>query len=261
MSNRSYCGPNKFSQNYRLNNSTNQHDGYKLPAINNETATVPNMNLSSMTNPCINQANNNYSTQFSNLINTDYNTVNTNNPSLPANCAPFGPGVSNARTLSYNNFKINCPPRGVASSQAFTSSPITSGMYNAMQQVPANRSWSSNQFIGFDKTNTTNTDLNKNPLINPNNNSPFQRPMTSGPSRFNCSSSNMNIANGQKTVVRDRHLANEILQKAGIPSNSTRNDCFEVITDAPVTINDNVNCDPNPLCMKKAAESQVNLNY
>jgi hypothetical protein len=254
MSNRSYCGPNKFPQNYRSINPTNEHDRYKLPAINNETATVPNMNSSSMTRSCISQPNNNYSTEFSNLN----NTANTNNLSLPANVAPDGPALYNARAPSNNNYKINCPPRGIASSQAFTSTPVKSRMYNTMQQAPANRSWSSNQFIGFDKTNTTNTDVNKNPLINQNDSSPPRRPMTSGPGGFNYSSSNMNIANGQKTVVRDRLLANEILQKAGITSNLTPNDCLEVITDTPVTMNDNVNCDPNPLCMKKPAESQVN---
>jgi len=256
MSNRSYCGPNKFPQSYRSSNPTNEQDRYKLPAINNGTATVPNMNSPSMTRPCISQVNNNYPTQFSNLN----ITANTNNPSLPANVASDGSAVYNARTPSNNNYKINCPPRGIASSQAFTSTPVKSGMPNSMQQAPANRSWSSNQFIGFDKTNTINTDVNKNPLINQNNSSPPRRPMTSGPTGFNYSSSNLNIANGQKTVVRNRLLANEILQKAGITSNLTPNDCLEVITDTPITINDNVNCDPNPLCMKKPAESQVNLN-
>jgi hypothetical protein len=123
-----------------------------------------------------------------------------------------------------------------------------------MQQVPANRGWYSNQYIGADKKNKTNTDGNKNM------NCP-QRSMTSGPGDFNCSQANMNLSNGQKTVLRDRHLANEILQKAGISSNLTPNDCLEVITDVPVTMNDDVNCDPNPLCMKKPADCQVILNY
>lgn len=241
MSNRNYCGPNRFPQNHRANNNpTIEQDRYRLPAINNGTT---------MTRPCIPQGNNNFSTQLSNANNTNYNMSNTNNPSLPTNS-----------TSSNNNHKINCPPHGVAPSQTFSSTPITSGMYNTMQQVPADRSRSSNRFTGFDKTNTTNTDVNKNPIINQNDNSSRQRPITSGPDGFNYSSSNMNTSNGQKTVVRDRHLANEILQKAGITSNLTSNDCLEVITDVPITINDNVNCDPNPLCMKKPAESQV-INF
>jgi hypothetical protein len=248
MSNRRYFEPNKLSQNSRSNNSTDEHDRYKLPAINNGIATAPNMNSSPITHPGMPQTNNNYTTQFSNLNNTNHSTRNTNNPS---NCAPFGSTVYNARTSSYNNYKANCPPRGIASSQTFSAPPAASGIYNSMQQAPANSSWSSNQFVGFDKTNATNTDMNKN-LSSP------PRPMTSGPGGFNASSSN--VPNGQKTVVRDRHLANEILQKAGISSNLTENDCLEVITDTPLTMNDNVNCDPNPLCMKKPADSQVNFN-
>jgi hypothetical protein len=30
-----------------------------------------------------------------------------------------------------------------------------------------------------------------------------------------------------------------------------------VITDTPVMMNDNVNCDPNPLCLRKPANCQV----
>ncbi len=238
MSNRSYCRSNRFSQN--------EHDRYKLPAINNGTAIVPNMNSSSMARPCLSQTNNNYSTEFSNLNNTRHNTANTNN----------GHAIYNTSTP---NYKTNFPPHGVASSQTFSLSPPTSGMYNSTQPAPPNRSWSSNQFVASDKTNTIDAGLNKNSLINQNETFP-SRPMTSGPSGFNRPSSNRNMMSGQKTVLRDRHLANEILQKAGIPSNSTPNDCLEVITDAPVTMNDNVNCDPNPLCMKKPVDSQVNLN-
>jgi hypothetical protein len=226
-----------LSQNYRSNyNSTNQHDRYKLPAINNGTAVVPNMNSSSMARPCPSQPNNIYSSEFSNLNHTHYNTANTSN----------GPAMYNTSTPLHNNYTTNFPPRDVASSQTFSLSAPTSGMYNSVQPVPANRTWSSNQFVPHDKTNTTDVDLNKNE-------NPPKRPMTSGPS-------NRNMLNGQKTVLRDRNLANEILQKAGIPSNSTPNDCLEVIADAPVTMDDDVNCDPNPLCMKKPVESPVNFN-
>jgi len=249
MSNRSYCASNKFSQNYRSGHSINEHNRCKLPAINNGATTIGNMNQlsskSSLPHPCTPQVNENYS----NFKASDCNTGNTNNPSSQVNGAPLGPAVYNARTPSYNNCKTNCSPQGVASSPC-----------NDMQQVPANRGWYSNQYIGADKKNKTNPDGNKNVLINQNMNSP-QRSMTSGPGDFNCSPANMNISNGQKTVLRDRHLANEILQKAGISSNLTPNDCLEVITDVPVTMNDNVNCDPNPLCMKKPADCQVILNY
>lgn len=197
-------------------------DRYKLPAINN--GSMP-------------QVPNNYSTPVSNLNKTDYNTPKTNNLS---NSTPYASA------------------RGVASSQTFSSLPLTSGMYNSTQPVPANRTWSSNRCVGGgDKTNISNADVNKTVLINHNNNSP-PRPMTSTPGSINRSASNRNIQCGQKTVLYDRQLANEILQKAGIPSSSTRNDCLEVITDVPVTMNDNVNCDPNPLCMKKPADNQVN---
>jgi hypothetical protein len=253
MSNRSYCGPNKFPQNYRSNASNNEYDRYKLPAINNGPVAISNMNSAigkpPLARPCIPQANENYP----NLNNGDANNGNTNNPSPPVDCVPSGPAMHNARTPSYNNSKVNCPPRGVASSQTFTSPPSTSGMGNDIQQEPTNRGWSSHQFTGFDKTNT---DVNKNLLTNQSNNYP-QRPMTSVPGGFNSSRSNMNICNGQKNVVRDRNLANEILQKAGIASNLTSNDCLEVITDTPVMMNDNVNCDPNPLCLKKPANCQV----
>lgn len=262
MSNRIYSGTNKFEQNYRTNNSTIEQDRYKLPAINNGTTTaaMPNMNSSSMTRSGIPPTNDNYSTPLTNLNTTDYNPSNTNNLAAPTSSTPYRSGEYNTRTTSNHNYKLNDPPRGVVSSQTFSSTPKTSGVNNTTQQVPANRSWSSNKLNGFDKTNTTNTDMNKNSLINQNNSSSHRRPLTSGPDGFNYSSLNMNTSNGQKNIVRDRHLANEILQKAGITSNLTPNDCLEVITDTPVTKIDNVNCDPNPLCLKKPAESQVNYS-
>ncbi|CAF3992369.1 unnamed protein product [Rotaria sordida] len=259
MSNRSFCGSNKFLQNYRPRNSTYDYDRCKLPAINNGITTMSNMNSSICKSPlirsCVPQINENCSTQYSNLYKNNCNTGITNNLSTQINCTPSGPAIYNARTPSYNNCKINCPSRGSASLQTFSSPLSTSTMYNDIQQAPVNRCWSSNQFIGCDKTNITNTDLNKNSIIDQSNNCP-QRSMISGSNGFNCSQSNLNICTGQKTIVRDRHLANEILQKAGISSNITSNDCLEVITDTPVTINDNVNCDPDPLCMKKPADCQ-----
>lgn len=92
------------------------------------------------------------------------------------------------------------------------------------------------------------------------NNGCTQRLMTPGSDNLNRIPSNMNKCSGQATVIHDRQLANEILQKAGISSNISPNDCLEVITDTPVTINDHVNCDPDPLCMKKPSECQVILN-
>ncbi|CAF2748853.1 unnamed protein product [Rotaria sp. Silwood2] len=259
MSNRSFCGSNKFSQNYRPRNSTYDHDRCKLPAINNGTVTMSNMNPSiykpPLIRPCEFRTNENCPTQYSNLYNNDCKTGITNNLSTQLECASSGRAISHARTPSYNNCKINCLSRDSASLQRFSSSPSTSAMCNDMQQVPTNKCWSSNQFIGCDKTNITNTDLNKNLIINQNNNL-SQRSMMLASGDINCSSSNLNKCIGQKTIVRDRHLANEILQKAGISSNITPNDCLEVITDIPVTINDNVNCDPDPLCMKKPTDCQ-----
>ncbi|CAF3337246.1 unnamed protein product [Rotaria sp. Silwood1] len=259
MSYRSFCGPNKFSQNYRPRNSTYDHDRCKLPAINNGIGTMSNMNPSickpSIIRSCAPQTNDNCPIHYSNAYNNDCNTGITNNLSTQVNCASSGPAIYHARTPSYNNCKTSCPSSGNTSLQIFSSPPPTSSMCNDVQQIPTNRCWSSNQVIGCDKTNLTNTNLNKNPIINKNNNCP-QRPMISSSAGFNCSPSNLNICAGPKTIVRDRHLANEILQKAGISSNITPNDCLEVITDTPVTINDNVNCDPDPLCMKKPADCQ-----
>lgn len=236
MSNRNFGASGRVSQNHRSNNnnnnSTTELDRHKLPAINNGY---------------ISQVANNYSTHVSNLNKTDNNTPKTNT-------------MSNSTPYASANNKTNCLPHGVTSSQTFSSLPLTSGMYNSMQTAPANRSWSSNRFVGLEKTNGSDVDVEKTVLINQNNNSPA-RPMTSVPGSFNRpSSNNRNMQHGQKTVLYDRQLANEILQKAGIPSSSTRNDCLEVITDAPVTMNDNVNCDPNPLCMKKPSDCQVNRN-
>jgi len=136
-----------------------------------------------------------------------------------------------------------------------TTLPVPAGLQNSMQQVPISKTWSSNRISHFDKTNS-----NKNLLGNQTNDQLPARPMTSGPRAFDYSSSNINVINGQKTVVRDQHLANEILQKAGISPNITGKDCLEVITDVPVTTNENVNRDPNPLCMKKPADKQVNIS-
>ncbi|CAF1316214.1 unnamed protein product [Adineta steineri] len=246
MLNRSYCSPNKLSQNYQSNDSANEYNRCKLPAINNGTTPVTNMNSTFTKSPFTKSPlTDQYATPMkennSTFNNSNCNTENTNNRSSQAFYTPSGPAVSNACTPSYNNGKINCSPRGIAPSQTFSSSRLPSKMCNNKQQISMNRAWNSN------KMNTTNIDTNKNC---------FQRPMTSGPNGLNCSSSNMNTSNGQKTIVRDRNLATEILQKAGITSNSTPNDCLEVITDAPVTMNDNVNCDPNPLCMKKTADCQ-----
>ena len=254
MSNRNYCTPEKFRQNHQFNNSTTELDRYKLPAINNGTAIISPTNDTSMTRPCVSQTPNNYSTPIANLRKIDCSTTKMNNLS---NSTPYGSANYNPSIPSYNNHKTNCSPRGIASSQTFSSLPLSSGIHNSMQSTSANRTWSSNRFVGLDKTNMTDTGANKNPLINQNNNSP-PRPMTSGPGSLNRPPSNRTTQCGQKTIVLDRQLANEILQKAGLPPSSTRNDCFEVITDAPVTVNDNVNCDPNPLCMKKPADCQVN---
>ncbi|UJR25212.1 hypothetical protein I4U23_006564 [Adineta vaga] len=149
------------------------------------------------------------------------------NPSvLQVNCEPSGTAVYNARTSSYINSKLNCPSRDV--------SPTNSRMCNDTQQVSMNKDWSSKQYNSIGKMSTINPDIKNNLSMN----------------------QNLNCSPRQKTVVRDRHLANEILQKAGISSTLTPNDCLEVITDTPVTMNDPVNCDPNPLCMKKSADCQ-----
>lgn len=256
MSNQSYCTPEKSRHNHQVNNSTTELDRYKLPSINNGTAILSPMNGTSVASPCAFQTPNNYSTPVSNLRKIDCNTgkMNTSlNNTLyeSANCNPCSP--------SYNKHKTNCTPRGVVSSQTFSSLPLTSGIHNSMQSTSANRSLSSNRFVGVDKMNNANAGANKNVLINQNNNSP-PRPMTSGPGRLNRPPSNRAMQCGQKTILHDRQLANEILQKAGLPQSCTRNDCLEVITDAPVTVNDNVNCDPNPLCMKKPSDCQVNEN-
>ncbi|CAF1048090.1 unnamed protein product [Adineta steineri] len=236
MLNRSYCSPNKLSQNYQSNDSANEYNRCKLPAINNGTIPIANMNSTFTKSPLTDQYATPMKENNSTFNNSNCNTENINNRSSQVFYTPSGPAVSNACTPSYNNAKINCSPRSIAPSQTFSSSRLPSKMCNNKQQIPMNRAWNSN------KMNTTTIDTNKNC---------FQRPMTSGPNGLNCSSSN-----GQKTIVRDRNLATEILQKAGITSNSTPNDCLEVITDTPVTMNDNVNCDPNPLCMKKTADCQ-----
>jgi hypothetical protein len=255
MSNRSYCGSNKFSQNYRLNNSTNEQNLYKLPTIDNGKRNISDMNPTlckqPFTRPDLPQKNEDYTNQYTNFNNGNYNTAN---PPPTVNCTPSGPAAYNASTPSYNNCKTNCPSQGVTSS-----SPM-SNRCNGMRQTSAYRDSSSNQFNHFSNTSTINTSMNKNLLTDQGNNCP-QRPMTSGPGSFNRSSSNMNVSSGQKSVVRDRQLANEILQKSGIPSNLTPNYCLEMITDVPVTINENINCDPNPLCMKKPANCQVIHSY
>ncbi|CAF3424117.1 unnamed protein product [Rotaria socialis] len=240
MSNRSFCGSNKVSQNYQPTNSTYDHNFCKLPVINNGASEMMhNTNLSvckpSLSRGCTPQTNENYLNQCSHTYNRDVNIGVANNLSKQIDFTSTGSAIYNARTPSYNSCKINCSPSGDTSFQKFSSSPPK---------------------LDCNKTKLSTTNLKKNQLIRNSNNSYAQRLMTPNLSSFNCSTSNMNTSTGQTTSIRDRQLANEILQKAGIQSNMTSNDCLEVITDGPVTTDDNVNCDPNPLCMKKLSDTQ-----
>ena len=263
MSNRSFCGPKKFLENYRSSNSTNEHERCKLPAIYNGITTMPNMNSSScnpsLTPTYLSQPKGNHSTRYSHLKKTGCNTRNTNNLSTQVNCAMSRPSISNICTSSYDNCQMNCPPRHDTKPERFSSSsPSISTMCNDKQTTSTSRVRSSNQYIGFDKAKTTTIDVNKTPILQENNNC-SQQLKTLERGNYNCFTKNMNTPSEHKTVIRDRHLASEILQKAGISSILTQNDCLEVIADTPITANDNVNCDPNPLCMKKSADCQVIL--
>lgn len=225
MSNRNPCGSMKFSPN-----SNNDPTRWKLPAIHSTpTGTIPKKN------DC--------STRYSNLNKSQANSAY---PVTSTKCAQPGQAMYNAMTPSHNNCNTDCPTSGIPSTQTYSSSSTGTGSSHCYGQTPANHGWSSNQFVGFGKSSNINTNANRNCPPTPNG---FQYSTTS----------KMNLSNGQKTVVRDRQLANEILQKAGIASKLPPSDCLEVITDSPVNVNDMVNCDPNPVCMRKPADCQVGL--
>lgn len=221
MSNRnSLCDPKKFSTPInRSQTSMNDPNRYRLPAIQ-QTATQSFLTPKKELSPI----------------------QPTSNLKL-MNCDPTGPAARNASTPSYQNCKTNSNPCG----------PTIPGLYNHLQQTPANRGWSSNEFVGFGKRNM----LKSNAKINDNSNCSPGSTMPNG-NGFRSSTSKMNVSsNGQKLVCRDRQLANEILQKAGISSNLPATDALEVISDEPVGKIDMVNCDPNPVCMRKPAEHPV----
>ena len=235
MSTRSNCVPKAFPSSYRSRPSMSNYGPCKLPAIH--TGAMPNVNSSayksSIAGPCFSPAKQEYRPHYRRVNNCMGNSASAPDASASADCAAIGAAAYNARTPSYNPCQVNGP-----------------------QQIPANRGWSSNQLVGFGKSNATASANGRNPLINLNNDC-LPRPMTSAPRGACGPLANTNGSCGQKTVVRDPQLATSILQKAGMPSNWLTDGCFEVITDTPVTTNDLVNCDPNPLCMKKPAECQV----
>lgn len=158
----------------------------------------------------------------------------------PINSDPTASTIRNVPMPSYQNCQTNSNP----------CAPTIPGLYNHLQQTPANRGWSSNEFVGFGKRNMLNS--------NGSSNCPPRSTMPNC-NTFRPSTSKVNCNNGQKLVCRDRQLANEILQKAGISSNLPVSDDLEVISDEPVGTIDTVNCDPNPVCMRKPAEHQVSL--
>ncbi|CAF5020830.1 unnamed protein product, partial [Rotaria socialis] len=128
MSNRSFCGSNKVSQNYQPTNSTYDHNFCKLPVINNGTSEMMhNTNLSvckpSLSRGCTPQTNENYLNQCSHTYNRDVNIGVANNLSKQIDFTSTGSAIYNARTPSYNSCKINCSPSGDTSFQKFSSSP------------------------------------------------------------------------------------------------------------------------------------------
>ena len=257
MSTRNNCAPKPFPSNYRSRPSMSNYGPCKLPAIHN--GAMPNIHSSayksSIAGPCFSPAKQEYGSQYNKVS----NSTSAADPSASPDCAAIGVAAYNARTPSYNPCQVNGPTSGATgASKTFSPSSAMGGVCNGLQQTPANRGWSSNQFVGFGKSHATSSANGRNPLINPNTDCP-PRPMTSTPSGACGPSANTNGSCGQKTVVRDPQLATSILQKAGMPSNWITHGCLEVITDTPVTTNDQVNCDPNPLCMKKPADCQVRL--
>ncbi|CAF0775156.1 unnamed protein product [Didymodactylos carnosus] len=260
---------NRFAQGY-LSNCCNNRDYYKLPVINNGT-TMPNNNpLFCRTS---NQASNLLASSppFAADVNpihfTDICNVNCGNAHKikPCPSSDIFPDTKNACSSSYNNCKMSClPPNGYKDMNR--SSDNNYGL-----QTPANKGWSSTSFTGFGKSGLHQQNMSSPfALDRPGGNYPNsgynnncntqQRPVTSNGLYHNSLSNNSNgylMGSGQKTVLRDRRLADEILQKAGIPfSNPCAVDCVEVISDCPVSGNDNISCDPHPLCMRKPADSQ-----
>ncbi|CAF1457366.1 unnamed protein product [Adineta ricciae] len=224
MSNRNFCAP------FRSNNPMENPNRCKLPAINNGLTTLTNAN-----SYVPRKNNDNYPNRPNSSLRIDY-----------------GSALCNTRTSAYENSKIVCPTRDITPSQRFSSPPLNPRACSDVRQIPLGKDCSAKQFNDSTKMIGIRQDIDKTMQMNRSS-----RPMTSGSNNLNYSSeTNGNVSNRQKMVVRDRQLANEILQKAGIASTLTSNDCLEVITDSPVTMNEPVNCDPNPLCMKKPADCQ-----
>ena len=230
MSNRSNCG-------YYSQNSINDSNRNKLPAIHSNSASIyksaldHSFTLQPKQHDCANR--------YGSMKQDNRSVTNPVEFVSPSNCSSLSQSKIKNSMASYDHCNSQWSLPG-ASKFGRTLS------YGTTEQTPANRGWASNQFTGFGKSSNQSYMLGKHSLPNQKQNC-----------RFLGSSSKLQNSTGSKTVVRDRELATEILQKAGMPSNLLTNDCLEVVTDTPVTKNDDVNCDPNPLCMRKPIEQPV----